>query len=313
MLLLLLKRALRAVILALVVTFVVFSMVYGNASGIARQILGIRASEAQVQEEIVRLGLDQPLITQYLHWLGGVVTGTLGKSYFTGQPVTSTLAISLPVTLSLVLVSLFFTILLSVIIGVAAAVYGGWLDRFLQFMSVLGAAVPAFISGVALAFLFAIQIHLFPATGYVPIQKSFGAWTASVALPVLAILITSIGSAASQFRSAVMDVMSQDFVRTLRARGMSEFAITFRHILRNAGGPGLTVLSLQTIGLLGGVVVIEQVFALPGMGILVNTATQRGDIPVVMGIVLVTVIFVVIVNLISDAAGAALNPKVRRA
>jgi peptide/nickel transport system permease protein len=313
MFLFLLKRASRAVVLALVVTFVVFSMVYGNASGIARQILGIRASEAQVQEEIVRLGLDQPLITQYLQWLGGVVTGSLGKSYFTGQPVTSTLALSLPVTLSLVLVSLLFTVLLSVIIGVAAAVYGGWLDRFLQFMSVLGAAVPAFISGVALAFVFAIQIRMFPATGYIPIQNNFAAWAASITLPVLAILITSIGSAASQFRSAVIDVMSQDFVRTLRARGMSEFAITFRHILRNAGGPGLTVLSLQTIGLLGGVVVIEQVFALPGMGILVNTATQRGDIPVVMGIVLVTVIFVVIVNLISDTAGAALNPKVRRA
>ncbi|MEN2739638.1 ABC transporter permease [Microbacterium sp. X-17] len=305
------KKLARAVAVLLVVTFVTFCMMFGNGEGIARGVLGLNAQQSDVEKEVVKLGLDQPLLVQYGKWLLGVVTGDLGHSYFTGQSVNDALATRVPVTLSLVLVTLILTMLLSVAIGVIAAIYGGWVDRVVQFLTVLGAAVPAFIIAVALVFAFAVALPLFPATGYIPLTEDPSGWTRSIALPVLALLIGSVAGAASQIRGAVLDVQGKDFVRTLRARGIRETPLLFRHVLRSASGPGLTALSLQTIALLGGAVFVEQIFALPGIGQLANTSAQQGDVPIVMGVVLVTIVFVLIVNLLGDVANAALNPKAR--
>jgi len=305
------KKLVRAVAVLLVVTFVTFCMMFGNADGIAKGVLGLDAQPSDVQKEVVKLGLDQPLLVQYGKWLLGVVTGNLGHSFFTGQSVNEALATRVPVTFSLVIVTLILTMLLSVVIGVTSAIYGGWIDRCVQFLTVLGAAVPAFIIGVALVFAFAVAIPLFPATGYVPLTQDPSGWSKSIALPVLALLIGSVAGAASQIRGAVLDVQGRDFVRTLRARGIRETPLLFRHVLRSASGPGLTALSLQTIALLGGAVFVEQIYALPGIGQLANTAAQQGDVPIVMGIVLVTIVFVLIVNLLGDVANAALNPKSR--
>ncbi|MET9088372.1 ABC transporter permease [Streptomyces sp. NPDC004237] len=306
-----LKKAARAVAVLLVVTFATFTLVFGNGPGIARGVLGTTATESDVRQEVVKLGLDQPLLVQYGKWLQHAVTGNLGDSFFTGQPVTSTLATRLPVTLALIVLALVLTSVLSVLLGVAAAVYGGWVDRVVQFLAVLGTAVPAFIVAIVLVFAFAISTRILPATGYVSPDQSLGGWARSVTLPVLALLIGSIASAASQFRGAVLDTLSRDFVWTLRARGIAEPVVLFRHVLRNAAGPGLTALSLQTIGLFGGAVFIEQVFALPGMGELSTTSAQQGDVPVVMGCVLVAIVIVLVVNLLGDLATAALNPKAR--
>jgi peptide/nickel transport system permease protein len=215
------------------------------------------------------------------------------------------------VTLALVILSLLLTVVVSVLLGVAAAVHGGWIDRLVQFLAVLGAAIPGFIVAIALVFAFAISLRWFPATGYVSPDQSVSGWMASITLPVLALLVGSVASAASQFRGAVLDTLSRDFVRTLRARGISERLVIFRHVLRYAGGPGLTVLSLQTLALIGGAIFIEQVFALPGMGQLSVTSAQQGDVPLVMGSVLVIIVFVLVVNLLGDLANAALNPKAR--
>lgn len=304
-------RVLRAAAVFFTVTFVTFAIVYAKPTAIARNVVGITATDDAVHAEVVKLGLDRPLLEQYRHWLAGLFQGDLGQSYFTGQPVVSTLGIRFPVTLALMVLSLVLTVVASVLIGVASAVRGGWPDRLLQVLSVIGGAVPSFIVAIGLGFAFAVAIPAFPATGYVSPSDSLAEWAASVTLPVVAILVGSIASAAAQFRSAVKDVLGRDFVRTLRARGMSERAIVYRHVLRNAGGPGLTVLSLLTIGLLGGVVIIEQVFALPGMGALVTGAASQGDVPVVMGCVAVTVLLVSVVNLLTDLLTAALNPKAR--
>ncbi|WP_181803061.1 ABC transporter permease [Streptomyces shenzhenensis] len=304
-------RLLRAATVFFVVTLVTFAIVYAKPAAIARNVVGISATDAAVQAEVTELGLDRPLLEQYTHWLAGLFRGDLGQSFFTGQPVLSTLGIRFPVTLALMLLSLVLTVFLSVLIGVASAVRGGWPDRLLQILSVIGGAVPSFIMAIGLVFAFAIAIPLFPATGYVSPDVSLGDWAASVTLPVVAILVGSVASAAAQFRGTVKEVLERDFVRTLRARGIPERAIVYRHVLRNAGGPGLTVLSLLTIGLLGGVVIIEQVFALPGMGALVAGAASQGDVPVVMGCVAVTVVLVSIVNLLTDLLNAALNPKAR--
>lgn len=307
----LLKNVARSLAVLLVVTFVTFALMFGNGPGIARAVLGMNARPEDVQREVIALGLDRPLPVQYWDWLSGVFTGNLGESFYTGQAVTGALATRVPVTLAIVIITLVLTAVLSVLLGVTAAVRGGWLDRVLQFLSVLGTAVPAFIVAIVLVFSLAIAWRVLPATGYVSPEISVAGWAASVTLPVVALMIGSVAGAAAQFRTAVLDTLGRDYVRTLRARGISERHVIFRHVLRNSAGPGLTVLSLTTFSLLGGAVFIEQVFALPGMGQLANQSAQINDVPMVMGAVLVTIVIVLIVNFLGDLTTTLLNPKAR--
>ncbi|MFF7984121.1 ABC transporter permease [Streptomyces sp. NPDC007901] len=305
------RQLLSGVVLTIVVTAVTYALVFSDGTGIARRVLGQSATQAQVTAKVTELGLDQPVAAQYLKWLGGLVRGDLGASYFTGEPVTNMLATRVPVTLAVIVPALLFTMILSVLVGVTAAVRGGGLDRFLQVAGVVGAAIPNFVVAIVLVFAFAIALRAFPATGYVSPDVDPVGWARSLALPVLAVLIGSVAGAAQQFRGAVIDVLEQDFVRTLRSRGISERAVIFRHVLRNAAGPGLTILSLQTVAVMGGVVIIERVFALPGMGLLANDSAVQGDIPAVMGSVLFSIVVVLIVNIAVDLLVGWLNPKAR--
>ena len=197
MVLFLVKNLVRSIAVLLLVTFATFCLMYGNGRGIARSVLGLNATETEVGKKVIELGLDQPLPVQYGKWLGGVLTGDLGESFFTRQSVAGALANRLPVTLTLVLATLLLTAVLSVLLGVAAAVYGGWLDRAVQFLATLGTAIPAFIVAIALVFALAINVRLFPATGYVSPEDSVWGWIESVTLPVLALLVGSIAGAAS--------------------------------------------------------------------------------------------------------------------
>ena len=305
------KDLLRSVAVLLVVTFATFSLMFGNEAGNAQAVLGLGATSEAIQAKVVELGLDQPLLLQYWNWLTGAVQGDLGLSFYTGESVSSGLATRVPVTLALIVVTLLLTAVLSVILGVTAAVRGGWVDRVLQFIAVLGTAVPAFIIAIALVYVLAIRWPVFPATGYVSPDVSFPGWIASLVLPVTALLIGAVAGAAQQFRTAVLDTLGRDFVRTLRARGINERYVVFRHVLRNSAAPGLTVLSLTLLGLLGGAVFIEQVFALPGMGQLAVSAAAISDVPMVMGTVLVTIVIVLVVNFLGDLAITILNPKAR--
>ena len=307
----LVKKLTRSLAVLLVVTFTTFCLMFGNAAGIAHAVLGMSATDQDVQGEIVKLGLDRPLLVQYEDWLARAVTGDLGKSFYTQESVSEALSHRVPVTLTLIVFALLLTAVLSVILGVTAAVRGGWIDRLLQVTSVGGTAVPAFIVAIVLVLVFAISWRILPATGYVTLGESRAGWATSLALPVAALLIGSVASAAQQFRTAVLDTLGRDYVRTLRARGIPEREIIFRNVLRNAAAPGLTVLSLTTFSLLGGAVFIEQVFALPGMGQMANTAAQINDVPMVMGTVLVTIVIVLVVNFLGDLAITLLNPKAR--
>jgi peptide/nickel transport system permease protein len=180
-----------------------------------------------------------------------------------------------------------------------------------QFLSVLGTAVPAYVVAIVLVFAFAVQWRLLPATGYASPDRGLTAWAESVTLPVVALAVGAVAGVAAQFRTAMLDALSRDYVRTLRARGVRERDVIFRHVLRNAAAPGLTALSLTMIGLLGGAVFIEQTFALPGMGQLATSAGQVSDVPLVMGAVLVTTLIVLAVNFLGDLAVTLLNPKAR--
>lgn len=307
----LVRRLLSGVVVLFVVSTLTFFLLYFSATSVARNILGETATQAQVHQKEIELGLDQPLVTRYIGWLGNALHGDFGVSWFTSQPVVSSILSRLPATLSIVLATIVVVAVLSTLVGVAAAVRRGWVDRVLQVVSIGGAAIPQFVIAIIIVTIFAIQLHLLPATGYVSPADSVGGWIATITLPVIALAISGIASTAQQVRSATINVLGRDYVRTLRSRGLAPREILFRHVLRGAAPAGLTVLSLQFIGLLGGVVVIEQIFALPGMGFLALQSTTQGDMPVLMGVVVYIVLIVVIVNLLVDLAVGWLNPKAR--
>lgn len=306
-----LRQLASAVVLLFIGTALTFILVYANTEGIAYQILGVNAQPSAVAAKEAELGFDRPVVQQYLDWLLKALQGDLGRSLYTDQPVTDLFSTRLAVTLTLVFISVALTLVLSVIIGVTAAVKGGWVDRTLQVIGVLGGAIPNLIVAVGLVFAFAVAWEIFPATGYVSPTVSVAKWAMSLILPITAILVGSVAGAALQFRGSMIDVMSQDFIRALRARGISERAIIYRHALRNAAIPGLTTISLQTIGLIGGVVIIERIFAIPGVAVQLNTSSLGRDIPVVMGGVLITIVMVIVVNITLGIIAGLINPKAR--
>jgi peptide/nickel transport system permease protein len=305
------RRILAGVVLLFVISALAFSLLYLDSANIARRILGQTATPELVAQKTQELGLDQPLVVQYWNWLTSALTGDLGRSWFNGQLVSVSLSGRLAVTLSIVIGTTIVTAIVSVILGVLAARRGGAADGIVQVISVLGFAVPGFLIALYLVLIFAINLQWFKATGYVPITDSFTGWLSSVTLPIAALSVGAVAAVTQQIRGSMIDAMSRDYVRTLRARGLDTRSVVYKHALRNAAGPALAILAVQFIGLLGGAVIVEQVFALPGMGQLTVQAGLQGDIPVMMGLVVAIAVIVIIVNLLIDLAQAALNPKVR--
>jgi peptide/nickel transport system permease protein len=305
------RRVLAGVVLLFVISALSYGLLYLNSANIARRILGQNATPELVQQKAHELGLDRPVVVQYWDWLTNALTGDLGRSWFNGQLVVVSLSGRVAVTLSLVIGTTLVSAILAVILGVLAARRGGWVDGGVQFISVLGFAIPGFLIALYLVLIFAINLGWFKATGYIPITQSFTGWLSSVTLPIVALSLGAIAAVTQQVRGSMIDAMSRDYVRTLRARGLGMGSVVYKHVLRNAGGPALAILAVQFIGLLGGAVIVEQVFALPGMGQLTVQAGTQGDIPVMMGLVVAFAVIVIIVNLLIDLAQAALNPKVR--
>lgn len=305
------RRLVSGIVLLVVISFLAYTLLYLSSGDVARAILGRNATAEQIALKNTELGLDQPLLTRYITWAGNALTGDLGRSWFSTETVTQALITRLPVTLSLVIAVTIVCALVAFALGLAAGVYRGGLDRFVQFLAIVGNAIPGFLVALLLVLVFAVQLRWFPATGYTPPAVSVAGWILSITLPVIALSIGAIAGTAQQVRSSVIGTLDQDYVRTLRSHGLSERRVIFKHVLRNASVPGLTVLALQFVGLLSGAVIAEQIFALPGIGALSVTSTARGDIPIVMGVVMVTVVIVIIVNLLVDLAVGWLNPKAR--
>jgi len=294
------------------ISVVVFSMLYINAGGAARRILGDFASDEAVARLHEELGLYQPLPVQYFNWLTGALRGDFGTSWFRPTEVNEMIGVRLPATLSLVTVSLILSAILAMFVGVYAALKRGtWIDRAVQTLSIGGAAIPGFLFAIALVFVFAINLGWFAPTGFTQPTESVGGWVHSITLPVIALLIGGVAPSAQQIRAAMINVLSQDYVRTLRSRGLLPRSGIFKHALRNAAGPGLSVIALQFVGMLGGVVIIENLFNIPGFGSLIAASSTQGDIPVIMGLVVTVAIIVTLVNLLLDVAQGWLNPKVR--
>ncbi len=305
------RRLLSGVLLLFVITTLAYFLVFFTVDGVAYRLLGDSATQADILAKNHELGLDLPFIERYWNWLSAALQGDFGTSWFNNERIIDALANRLPVTVTVVGIAILISAVLAVNLGMAAAIKGGWIDRMVQLLAITGFAIPGFVIAVLSVTVFAITLSLLPATGWVPFAEDPVTWLLSIILPTFALVIATVASSAQQIRSAIKNVYERDWVRTLRSRGIAEKEILFKHVLRAAAPSGLTVLSLQFVGMLGGSVIIESIFALPGMGQYAVTATGAGDTPVVMGVVVFTVIVVIVVNLLVDLINGWLNPKVR--
>jgi peptide/nickel transport system permease protein len=305
------RRLLLSIPLLLItslITFVLQSLIPGDA---ARTIVGIGGTQEAYERVRRELGLNLPLWQQYVDYLGKALHGDLGSSLFSGEPVLDTILQRLPVTLSVIVGATLLAAVIGIVLGSIAARYGGALGRAIDVLSLVGLALPNFWLGLILIAAFAVAIPLFPATGYVAFSQDPGLWISSITLPVVALAIGGIAQVAKIARDGVSDALQQDYIRTLRASGVPERSLLWKHGLKNAGIPVITVVGLGFVGALSASLFVENVFVLPGLGNLVSVATDQHDVPVIQGVALAYTVIVVIVNLVIDISYAFLNPKVR--
>lgn len=304
------RRLIMAAVLLFVVSIVSFILVALIPGDAARQILGTDASSAAYQQLRRAMGLNLPLYSQYWQWLTRAIHGDFGSSLITEQRVTQAIDARLPVTASLIGGALLVTAVLGVAMGVFSAVRGGAVGRLVDVFALTGFALPSFWIGAALIVLFAVRLRWLPATGYVPLTQSPRAWLLSLILPVTALALHSVAAIAKQTREAMLDALGSEYVRMAWASGVSPASILFRHALKNAAVRVVTLLGLQTVALLGGTVLVEVVFALPGLGGLAVTAATEHDLPIIQGIVVYFTAIVIVVNLVVDLTYTVLNPRV---
>jgi peptide/nickel transport system permease protein len=307
----LLRRLLLSVPLLFVVSILTFLMVAIVPGDPAVRILGAGHSATEYQALDQKLGLTAPLLVQYWHWVDGVLHGSLGTSLFTNQAVTGALAQRLPTTVWLVIGATLVTLVAGIALGLASAVWRGPLGRVVDAASWLGFAVPNFWLGLVLVEFIAVKGGLLPSTGYVPLGQDPGAWLRSLILPVITLAAVGVTGIAKQTRDAMSDVLDQEFMAALRMAGLSRRSLLLRHALRNAAIPIVTTAGLFSIAMLGGSILVEHVFVLPGMGSLVVEAAADHDLPVIEGAVLYFTLIVIVVNQLIDLSYAWLNPKVR--
>lgn len=289
------------------ITFVLASLMPGNVASV---ILGTGSTPEQEAQIIEQLGLDQPLPVQYGTWLLSALQGNLGTSVFSGESVTAMLSSRLPVTLSLAFLTLIVCVVVGVALGSLSAIRGGIVARFLDSTSLIAMSIPSFWFAAVMIMIFAVAIPIFPVSGYVPFADSPQWWFMSLVLPVVCLATSSVAGLALQMRGQMVATFRSDFVRALRANGISNRSILYTHVMKNAAGPVVTLTGLLIVTLLGGTVFMEKVFGMAGLGTLAVNATARHDLPVIQGVVVYFTLVVIIVNLLTDVAYAALNPKV---
>ena len=306
-----LRRIAAGLVLAVLVTLITFLLLSTSFEDVAKTILGPSASPETTAALMQARGWDRPVLAQYAEWLGHAFTGEFGQSVYTSLPVAPSVLQRLTVTLSIIVPALIITSVIAVALGVWSAARGGIADRIAQGLSMVGYLFPGLLLAIGLVIVFAVQLKWLPATGFTPFAEDPGAWVRSITIPVIVLVIGGAANMTAQVRGRMIDELRRDYVRTLRTRGVSSSALILKHALRNAGGPALTVLSLEFIQMLGGALIIENVFALPGYGSYAFNASLQGDIPVIMGIAAFGVLLVTVVNLITDLANGWLNPKAR--
>jgi peptide/nickel transport system permease protein len=306
------RRLLISVPVLVLVSLMSFAVIWLVPGDPAAVFLDVSATPQQLAQVRHQLGLDQPFYLQMLAWYGRILHGNLGQSILLNRSVAQAIIERLPVTLSLTALALVFAVLMGVVAGLLAAMrHQTWADQSLMVLALLGLSIPEFWLGLMLIFFFAVRLHWFPAGNFVPISESFSGWWHSLAMPAFTLAAVQMGFIARMTRSAMLEVLRQDFIRTADSKGLPWSVVVTRHGLPNALVPILTVIGIVTGGLLGGAVVVEQVFSLPGVGRLVIGAVLSRDFPVIQGTLLFVAVIYLAINLIVDILYAVVDPRVR--
>jgi peptide/nickel transport system permease protein len=304
-----LAQSVPVILIVAVLTFLLMHLLPGDPATV---IAGPEASAAAVERIRQQLGLDRPIAEQLLVWLANIARGDFGRSLVLNQGVLAAVVQRLPVTLSLTAVSLAITVPLGVALGVVAACWRQtWLDAAIMALALIGLSIPSFWVAILSVILFSVTLHWLPTTGYAPLGEGFGPWIASLVQPAAILALFQIGFLARITRSAMLDVLEQDFIRTARAKGLREWSTITRHALRNSLIPVITATGIILSLLIGGSVVVEQVFALPGVGRLIVQAILARDYPIVQGTLLLLVFGFVGLNVLIDAIYIWADPRVR--
>lgn len=314
MLLFTLKRLASAVILMIVVATATFFLArLANPDPVANLFGKVGFTQEEYEAKKHALGLDQPLLTQFWDWISHAAVGDFGNTWVGAPtPVIHDLAVRIPVTLSVVIFGLILMIVLGAILGIIAGIRpnGVW-DRVISWGSVIFFALPGFLVGVLLIYVFAIKLGWFPTSTYFkPERYGVGKWIWSLTLPAVSVALGGVVMIAVQLRNAIVTANGSDYVRTLRARGLRNGSLAI-HLLRNAAPPTLTIVALMFVGMLSGTIVIESMFNFPGLGKATQDASQAGNLPMILALTCISVLFVVIVNFLLDLVLGWINPKAR--
>lgn len=312
MLFVLLRKIASAVPIMLIVALIVFSLLYLAPGDPATIIAGDQATPEVIAQTRVALGLNQPFLLRFGTWIWHALGGDLGSSLFSHMPVTELIGQRIGATVSLMLL----TLVISVVIGIPLGVWAAWrhgmiIDRVVMVIAVIGFSVPAFVIGYLLAYTFGLKLKWLPTQGYAPISKGVLTYLSTLILPATTLSGIYVALIARVTRATMLDVISQDFIRTARAKGVSQRSVLFHHALRNAAIPIVTVIGIGFASLLGGAVVTETVFSIPGIGRLVVDSILRRDYPVIQGVILVCSLAYVVLNLLIDVLYTLLDPRVR--
>src|SRR5579875_64920 len=306
------RRVLATIPVMVIVALFVFSLLYIAPGDPAAIIAGDQATPADVARIRVSLGLDRPFLVRFGDWSWHILHGDLGTSIFTNLPVTHMIAQRIEPTLSLMVLTLVFSVLIAVPLGVVAAwKQGSLIDRLVMVFAVFGFSVPVFVMGYVLAYIFALQLDWLPVQGFTPIEDGFWPFLRNLILPALALGLIYIALIARITRATMLEVLSQDYVRTAKAKGVGQRQILFLHALKNAAVPIVTVIGIGVALLIGGTVVTESVFAIPGLGRLTVDAILRRDYPIIQGVVLLFSFMYVLVNLLVDLLYTVFDPRIR--
>ncbi|MFL1462736.1 ABC transporter permease [Roseococcus sp. DSY-14] len=307
-----LRRVLATIPVMAVVALFVFSLLYLAPGDPAAVIAGDQATPEDVERIRASLGLDRPYLVRFGAWVGDILSGDLGTSIFTNLPVSTMIAQRVEPTLSLCVLTLILAVSIAVPMGVVAAwKQGTTVDRAVMGFAVLGFSVPVFVVGYLLAYVFALELDWLPVQGYTPFREGLFPWLENLILPAIALGGVYIALIARITRATMLEVLSQDYIRTARAKGANQASILFLHALKNAAVPIVTVVGIGMALLIGGAVVTESVFAIPGLGRLTVDAILRRDYPVIQGVVLLFSFVYVLVNLLIDLLYTLFDPRIR--
>jgi peptide/nickel transport system permease protein len=308
----LLRRLLGTIPVLLVVAVFIFLMLRLTPSDPAAIIAGDNANAEQVAQIRSQLGLDQPMLQQFFIWSGKVLRGDFGESFFFKKTVASLIGERIEPTLSLATLTMVLAVLIAVPLGVLAAHrQGSWTDRIVMGFSVLGFSMPSFVVAYLLIYLFAVWLDWLPVQGYQRIAEGIGGWLRGLVLPSLTLSVIFVALIARMTRTSLLEVLSEDYIRTARAKGQTERKVLFRHALRNAAVPIVTVIGLGVALLIGGVIVTESVFTIPGLGRLTVDAVLARDYPTIQAVVLLFSVVYVMINLAVDMIYTVLDPRIR--